>query len=109
MDIDYNAIGNRIKLARLNKGITQVRLAEFLDVSPEYVSRVECASTKPSLSTLAKISGILDVSLTFLLEGTTINSEEYKLDEFAEILKVMPPSKRKLLYDFAQILLKSDL
>jgi transcriptional regulator with XRE-family HTH domain len=109
MNIDYNAIGDRIRQTRQDKGITQVRLSDFLEISPEYVSRVERASTKPSLSTLAKISEILEVDLTYLLEGTTINSASYKLEEFSEILKYMSPSKSRLFYEIGQSILKSDM
>lgn len=108
MNIDYISIGSRIRQARQSKGLTQSRLAELLEVTPEYISRMERASTKPSLPTLSKIAGLLNVSLTYLLEGATISSADYKLEEFAEILKEMPASKRKLLYDFALLLLQSE-
>lgn len=106
--IDYKAIGNRIRISRSNKGITQIKFAELLNVTPEYVSRIERATTKPNLTMLSKISGLLEVSLTYLLEGSAKCNADYKLEEFDEILKALTPVKRKLLYDFAEVLLKSQ-
>ena len=108
MNIDYSSIGNHVRRARLKKGYTQQKFSELLEVTPEYISRVERASTKPGLSMLSRIAELLDVSLTDLLEGATRSSSDYKLDEFAQILKDLPAAKRKLLYDFAQLLLKSE-
>lgn len=109
MVIDYNAIGVRIRDIRMERGVTQAKLAELLNVSPEYVSRLERARTKLSLTTLAKIAGLLDVSLTYLLEGTSQVGNDYKLAEFSALLPAMPPNKRKLLYDIAQLLLSSNI
>jgi transcriptional regulator with XRE-family HTH domain len=91
-----------------NKGITQSKLAELLSVTPEYVSRIEIASTHPNLPMLAKISEQLEVTLSFLLEGTSKAGSDYKLNEFSVLLEKMSPIKRKLLYDIAEILLKED-
>jgi transcriptional regulator with XRE-family HTH domain len=107
-NIDYKSIGVRIKAARLKKDFTQPKLAEFLNVSPEYISRLERASSHPGLPMIAEIARVLDVSLVYLIEGTTKSADEYKLNEFAEILKVMSPEQRKTLFEIAKVLLNSD-
>ena len=33
MEIDYKAIGQRIKIARIKKGITQEAVADLIDIS----------------------------------------------------------------------------
>lgn len=56
-------ICNNIKLYRKEKGMRLMELAELLDVSPEYLKRIESPSdTKKgcSLTLLYKISIILD-------------------------------------------------
>ena len=108
-NIDYISIGNRIKQARQDKGLTQSNLAEILSVSPEYVSKLETAHTKPSLTTLSEISSILSTSLTYLLEGTTKNSDNYKLEEFTQLIKELSPEKRKLLFEIGTVILKADI
>ena len=108
-NIDYISIGNRIKQARLDKDLTQSNLAEILSVSPEYVSKMERASSKPSLTTLSEIATILGTSLTYLLEGAIRNSDNYKLEEFTQLIKELSPEKRKLLFDIATVILKADM
>ena len=34
MEIDYKAIGQRIKIARIKKGITQEAVADLIDITP---------------------------------------------------------------------------
>lgn len=41
MALDYNIIGERLKKARIDKNMTQEKLAEQIDVSVAFLSRVE--------------------------------------------------------------------
>jgi len=107
-NIDYQGIGARIKSARLNKGYTQPILAELLGVSPEYISKLETARSHPGLPMLAEIARHLDVSLSYLIDGSTKSAEGFKLFELASILKEMPPNKRQALFEIAKILINSD-
>ena len=57
MNVDYFAIGQRIKQVRRDRGMTQERLAEALSVSVGYISQIERGVTKISLETLAAVAG----------------------------------------------------
>jgi hypothetical protein len=57
---------------------------------------------------LAKIAELLDVTVSFLLDGVSMSGSDYKLNEFSELLEQMPPIKRKMLFEIAEILLKDD-
>ena len=59
MAIDYNIMGERIKKARLEKQLTQENIAEKLDVSVPYLSRVECGDASINLKRLNQICEIL--------------------------------------------------
>lgn len=59
MALDYNIIGERIKLARTKKKLTQENLAEKLDVSVAYLSRIECGDAFINLKRLNQICEIL--------------------------------------------------
>ena len=37
MELDYKAIGKRIKIARIKADLTQERLAELIDISPTHL------------------------------------------------------------------------
>lgn len=68
-------VGKRIKKARLNKGITQEKFAEMLEVDFRHVSGIETGNNTPSLKLLHKISGCLDVHISHLFTNTLIFQE----------------------------------
>ena len=76
--MDFKAIGQRIKSKRKNMGLTQESLAEKLDISVEYLSRVESGSANASFSLLEKISDAMGISEEELLFGRI----PPELDEF---------------------------
>ena len=45
MALNYSIIGERLKQARMNKKLTQEKLAEKLDVSVAFLSRIERGSS----------------------------------------------------------------
>lgn len=59
MALDYTLIGERIKLARAKEKLTQEKLAEKLDVSVAYLSRIECGDAFINLKRLNQICEIL--------------------------------------------------
>lgn len=64
-------IGARIKAARENERYTQAQLAEFIDISPQFVSDMERGVVGISFETLIKICRALHVSADWLLLGST--------------------------------------
>ena len=55
MALDYTIIGERLKKARLEKNLTQEQLAEQIDVSIAFLSRVERGSSHINLKRLTQI------------------------------------------------------
>jgi len=60
-------IGKRIKSLRLEKGITQDKLATYLNLSYQAISKWENDETQPDISLLVPIANYFDVSLDYLL------------------------------------------
>lgn len=46
MALDYAIMGEKLKIARKNKKLTQEQLAEQIDVSVAYLSRIERGDIK---------------------------------------------------------------
>lgn len=67
LDIDYKAIGKRIKLARIQMDMQQDLLAEKAGISPSHMSNIETGKTKVSLVALVSIANALMVSVDDLL------------------------------------------
>lgn len=107
-ELDYKVIGNRLKQARLAKNLTQEDLAEQIDVSVAFLSRIERGSSKINLTRLNQICGLLDVSEGYVLNGSSKNQDNYLEREFAELLKKCPPEKQKMIYDVARTIAESE-
>lgn len=107
MALDYDIIGKRIKQARLAKNFTQEDLAEQLNVSVAFLSRVERGSSKVNLKRLNQICGLLDVSESYMLTGAATNENNYLEKEFHDLLKKCPPEKQKMIYDIVKTIVES--
>ncbi|WP_406850433.1 helix-turn-helix domain-containing protein [Chromobacterium phragmitis] len=70
-------VGANIKAARENLNLPQRVVAERLGIETESLSRIERGAALPSLVTLDRLAGILEVSLVQLLSG--ISSESASL------------------------------
>ena len=109
MAIDYNVIGSRIKQARLAKSMTQEDLADKIDVSVAFLSRVERGNSHINLKRLNQLCGLLDVSEGYLLNGASSSSENYLDKEFSDLFKNVSPAKQRLIYDIAKTIADSNL
>ena len=67
MDIDYNAIGLRIRKLRRQKLWTQEKLSEIAEIAPDYLCRIESGKKHPSLKTILKLAHALDTTTDDLL------------------------------------------
>ena len=108
MALDYSVIGNRIRKSRLDKKMTQEKLAEALNVSVAFISRIERGTTHVNLKRLSEICNLLDISEGYLINGTNINSDNYLSNEFNELFLSCPKEKQKLIYEIAKIIRNSD-
>ena len=65
--IDYKFLGGRIKALRLQKKITQEKLAEAAKVGVTHISHIETGNTVPSMQTFLDIVNALNCSADELL------------------------------------------
>lgn len=68
MALNNLVLGDTIRKVRKERRISQSRLAEMIDKSPTFVSRLERGEKGPSLDTLVLIADCLGVSLDTLLD-----------------------------------------
>ena len=108
MAVDYSVIGKRLKQARLAKNMTQEDLAEELDISVAFLSRVERGNSHINLKRLTQVCNLLDVSEGYILNGVSNKSVNYLDKEFSELLKSCSPEKQRLIYNVAQVIAESD-
>lgn len=109
-EVDYFALGDRIKQIRKAKSITQDQLSEACSLSTSYIGHIERGSRTLSVETLFKIATKLDVSVDYLLldsaemtETLPINlsvllrgKEQSKLNRFWTTVKILAENIDKL-------------
>lgn len=86
-----DTLGKRISALRRQKEMKQDTLAEFLNVSPQAVSKWENDQTCPDISLLPKLAEILGVTVDELLSG--------KPQALEPVVKVLPVGQRKDITD----------
>lgn len=106
MELDYYVIGERLRKARLEKNYTQEYLAEKMNVSVAFLSRIERGSSHINLKRLTEICKLLEVSEGEILNGSVTNPETYLISEFNLLFKGCPPEKLKLIYNIAKLIIK---
>ncbi len=92
-NIDYKAMGQRIRLRRKELGLTQEKLAEKADISSSHVGEIERGTSICSIAVLVNIANILDLNLDTLIKG--INHENID-NAFSEILGTLSKDNKEL-------------
>lgn len=76
--MDQRRIGAFIARCRKEKNLTQMQLAERLEVTNQAVSKWENGRGMPDVSLLQPLCDVLGISLNELFSGEHISAEEYK-------------------------------
>ena len=97
MEIDN--YGSMIKDLRIQNGLTQNQVAEFLGVTPGYISNVENNRTAMSLRILMYYPRLMGCSLDSLVGELEAEYSETALDRklYEAILNLDTETKKKLL------------
>ena len=90
-EVDYYALGARVRSAREKKFLTQEQLGEMCSLSTAHIGHIERGTRTPSVDAVCAISCALDVSLDSLLLDSFDGNE--KLNHIAAILKNKDPEK----------------
>lgn len=86
-------IGKRIAKLRKEVGLSQAKLAESIELSAEYISRLERGINAPSVEVMNKMSDLLKVEVRDIL--TFSESEETWEIEIEALIVLMKNKKGK--------------
>lgn len=97
--------GDRLRLLRESRKITQIRLSTHLGISQEAISAYERKESMPNIDVLIEISRFFNVSIDYLLGLDNVKKRisEKELDEF-EIALIT--NYRKLEQSEQELLIK---
>lgn len=97
MELDYQAIGVRIRRLRKENALTQQALAELSGQEPSNISHIERGATKLSLPTIVNIANALGTTVDVLLCDSLMESSQEFEREAADILADCTHSERKVI------------
>ena len=98
--MDQIKIGRFIAECRKKKNLTQVQLAEKLNITDRAVSKWETGKTMPDSSIMLGLCAILEISVNDLLSGEVITMNNYNKEaekNMLEIIRQKEQSDRNLL------------
>ena len=104
MELDYKAIGKRIKIARIKADLTQERLAEMVEISPTHMSNIETGTTRVSLTAIVSLANALSVAVDDILCASVVKSKVQFEKDIAGILADCDEYEIRMVKDMAQAL-----
>jgi len=87
MELDYKAIGKRIKIARIKADLTQDKLSEKVGISPTHLSNIETGTTRVSLTAIVKLANALNITADDILCDSIIHAKVPFERDFAQLLE----------------------
>ena len=101
MELDYKAIGKRIKIARIKADLTQEKLSEMVGVSPTHLSNIETGTTRGSLNAIISIANALHITSDDLLCDNVVKAKVQFEKDIALILEDCDEYEIRIIRDMA--------
>lgn len=98
-------VGRNIRSARKARGLTQEKLAGFIDSQKSYIWKIENETPKDvSLNKISKIADVLDVSVDFLLQKKPPAIMDVEDEKAIEKFKRLDESRRSKVKEFIKLI-----
>ena len=98
--MNQEKIGKFIAECRKKKNLTQMQLAEKLDITDKAISKWERGLSLPDSSIMLELCGILGITVNDLLSGEVITMDHYNRElekNLLEVLKQKQDADKRLL------------
>jgi transcriptional regulator with XRE-family HTH domain len=101
-------LGEKIKRVRKQRGLTQEKLAELIDIAPRNLSKIEVGACFVTAETLEKLLVALDISTEELFANDHIKEPDELLADINSKLKSIKSDQQKLetIYKMIEFILK---
>ena len=107
MSMNFKAVGMRIREARKIKRFSQADLAEYVEVSVNYISLIETAKKRVSLEVLVATANALEVTVDSLLSGNLASDASVRNADILKLIEDCDNYERLMIYDVAAATKKS--
>lgn len=108
MELDYKAIGRRIREKRAERRLTQDQIVELTGISNSHISNIENGKTKVGLPTLVLIANCLQVTTDELLCDNLMSGKGAFKNEISKVAEDCDEMEVRIIADTCKAL-KSSL
>lgn len=99
MAIDYRDIGQRIRMQRMKKNLTQERLSELVGIGASHMSHLESGKTVPSMDVFITLCNVLECSADELLCREVITAQPLMDHWLTELVSDCDQTEIKIITD----------
>lgn len=101
---------NILRQLRESKGLMQKDLAQYLGISPAAYSLYEKGLREPKFDLLEQIADFFNVSIDYLMTGSSTHKTHYSHDDAEELAQFMFDNPEyKVLFDATRKVRKEDI
>jgi transcriptional regulator with XRE-family HTH domain len=104
--MDLKAVGQRIKMAREAKNLTQEELAAMVNLSSTHVSVIERGLKVTKLDAFVAIANALEVSADTLLIDVVAHSVDGVSNELSDMISKLPLDEQKRILNAVRALVE---
>lgn len=102
--IDYVALGKRIRAERKKQNLTQEQLAELAGISDSFMGHIERGGRTLSIETLARLANALHLSIEYIVCGEYNYQPNMLPQEVHDALGKMSDGQRKVFLSIMKTL-----
>lgn len=103
--MDTQKVGRRIQEMRKRRGLTQEKLAEMANLSPKYISNLECSFKTPKIDTFISIANALQSDANSLLVDVLDVTTEQESNLVSKKLLALPPEEQRWVLRILDVLI----
>ncbi len=99
MKIDKVEVGKRIMRLRKEKGYTQEKLSEMMEISKNHLSGIECGKYNVTLETLSKLCNTLGRTPDYYLIGQVSPT----VDSLTTLIRQLSPLEQQIIEEMVKV------
>ena len=107
MELNYKLLGARLKTVRITSNLSQDKLSELCDISPQHLSQIESGKTKVSLPCLVRICNALETTPDALLMDSVNHPTPQLMSNIEAVYADCTPDEIFLMLSISDSLKKS--
>ena len=96
--MDFINVGKKIKTKRVALSLNQAQLAENVDLSTDYISKLERGERIPKLPSFVKILNALDLSADEVLSEHVGKSYVSRMSNYIDRIGTLPVNEQNRIY-----------